>query len=51
MRAVFFVAALTLCLGIIGAAGLYASSIRQPAEEIYAQTSSMAYRPADNNGS
>lgn len=51
MRAVFFVAALTLCLGIIGAAGLYARSIRQPAEEIYAQTSSMAYRPADNNGS
>ena len=49
MRAVVFVAALTLCLGIIGAAGLYARSIRQSAEDAYVQTNSVVYRPADKN--
>ena len=31
MRIIAFLTALLLCLGVIGAAGLYARSLRQPA--------------------
>ena len=49
MRAVVFVAALRLCLATNGAAGLYARSIHQSAEDAYVQTNPVVYRPADKN--